>query len=338
MNTPASNTPTSPIIDIRNLSLEFPSRHGAVKALSDVSLTVNAGEIVGLVGESGSGKSVIAMTTMRLLPTGQFSVSDGSVSVLGRDVLGMTRAELEERRGKDIAMVFQEPMNALNPTMRIRAQLIDVIRRHQPLDKNAATARAKELLATMQITDVDRVMDSYPHMLSGGMRQRVLLAMAFSCEPSVLIADEPTTALDVLVQAEILRLIWHKANDLGTAVLFITHDMATVHQLCDRVYVLYAGTVVETGRTADVLKHPAHPYTKALLAAMPATQAAKADLTVIEGTVPSLVDAPPGCRFYNRCSVADDKCLTRPVMTAVIGSQPDHSAACWRLTEQGTAA
>ena len=325
----------TPLIDIRNLSLEFPSARGAVKALEDVTLCIQPGEIAGLVGESGSGKSVIAMTTMGLLPKAQFRHTRGTVHVLGGDVMAMTEAELERLRGRDIAMVFQEPMNALNPTIRIGHQITAILRRHQELDRRQARARALSLLESMQVDDAARVMDSYPHMLSGGMRQRVLLAMAFSCEPAVLVADEPTTALDVLVQAEILRLIWRKARDLGAAVLFITHDMAIVHRLCDRVYVLYAGEIAESGRTADVLRQPAHPYTRALLAAMPERQAPKAELAAIEGSVPLLIDPPAGCRFRERCPSADERCQTKPGMTAASTGGVNHYVACWRDSEQG---
>ncbi|MBW7836974.1 MAG: ABC transporter ATP-binding protein [Sphingomonadales bacterium] len=324
----------TPVIDICNLSLEFPSPRGAVKALKDVSLHINPGEIVGLVGESGSGKSVIAMSAMRLLPQGQFRQTGGTVRVLGSDIMAMSEAELERRRGRDIAMVFQEPMNALNPTIRIGRQITAILRRHQGIDHQTAIARALSLLESMQVDDALRVMDSYPHMLSGGMRQRVLLAMAFSCEPSVLVADEPTTALDVLTQAEILRLIWRKARDLGAAVLFITHDMAIVHQLCDRVYVLYAGEIAESGRTADVLRCPAHPYTRALLAAMPGSKQPKSALDAIDGTVPSLIDPPRGCRFQSRCKVADDQCGRKPAMEAVVAGAPEHEVACWRNSER----
>ncbi len=324
----------TPVIDICNLSLEFPSPRGDVKALKDVSLHINPGEIVGLVGESGSGKSVIAMSAMRLLPQGRFRQTSGTVRVLGSDIMAMSEAELERRRGRDIAMVFQEPMNALNPTIRIGRQITAILRRHQEIDHQTAVARAVLLLESMQVDDALRVMDSYPHMLSGGMRQRVLLAMAFSCEPSVLVADEPTTALDVLTQAEILRLIWRKARDLGTAVLFITHDMAIVHQLCDRVYVLYAGEIAESGRTADVLRCPAHPYTRALLAAMPGAKQPKSALDAIDGTVPSLIDPPLGCRFQSRCKLADDQCGRKPAMEAVAEGAPEHEVACWRNSER----
>ncbi len=326
-----------PVVDIQNLSLEFPTSRGAVKALKDVSLKVNPGEIVGLVGESGSGKSVIAMTAMRLVPQGQFRQTAGHVSVLGQDIMEMSGKDLERLRGGNIAMVFQEPMNALNPTIRIGQQIIAVIRQHQKLDHTSAKARALSLLEDMQIDNPRRVMDSYPHMLSGGMRQRVLLAMAFSCEPKVLVADEPTTALDVLVQAEVLRLIWHKARDLGTAVLYISHDMGTIQRLCDRVYVLYAGEIVESAATSDLLHKPAHPYTRALLAAMPAGQAPKSELAAIDGMVPSLIDPPEGCRFRSRCPLADNRCRNKPDMIPVQKGGEGHFVACWREEERSSA-
>lgn len=318
----------TPVLDIRQLSLEFPSPLGPAQVLDGLSLNIAPGEIVGLVGESGSGKSVTGMASMRLLDPRRYRVTAGSISLLGRDVMALPEFELASMRGRDVAMVFQEPMNALNPSIRVGRQIADVVRQHQGLERSAARSLALATLERMQIEDAARVMECYPHMISGGMRQRVLLAMAFSCHPRLLIADEPTTALDVLVQAEILRLLWHRARDLGTAVLFISHDMATVKQLCDRVYVLYAGQIVESGEVGRVLAQPAHPYTRALLQAMPATHGPGQRLLAIDGVVPSLIDPPTGCRFRSRCSRAEPACLVRPPMTSLEeGSR--HGVACW---------
>jgi len=309
------------LLSYRDFSLEFATPRGAVRALSHVSLDLHPGEIVGLVGESGSGKSVAAMTAMGLLPRGRYRVTDGSVHVLGQDVMALSRPALEALRGAEIAIIFQEPMNALNPSIRVGDQIIAVIRRHRAIGRREACTLAEALLGDMSITDPMAVMRLYPSALSGGMRQRVLIAMAFACDPKILIADEPTTALDVTVQAQILDILRERAGILGTAVLFISHDMAVVSQLCDRIYILYAGEVVESGDTRTVLGAPRHPYTRALLAALPDGHAPGSALAAIGGGVPSLIDPPPGCRFQPRCTRASDACLVRPPLA--------RGVACW---------
>ena len=316
-------------IQLSDLRLEFPTYGGAVKAIDGVSITVGKGEIVGLVGESGSGKSVTAMSIIRLLPPDSQRIVGGSISVLGRDMLQLSEGELQSVRGDDVAMVFQEPMNALNPTMRIGDQLRQVIRRHQKVSEAEATARALELLRDMRIGDPDRVLRNYPFELSGGMRQRILLAMAFSCRPDVLIADEPTTALDVTIQAQVLALMQQKARETGSSVLFITHDMAVVAQLCDRVYVMYAGQVVEQGTTEEVLYTPQHPYTQALLRSLPELAEPQQPLPTIQGLVPNLIDPPAGCRFRERCHFAHQRCHEMPEMLAADGT--GRAARCWLL-------
>src|SRR6185437_376068 len=232
----------------------------------------------------------------------------GSIHVLGRDMLAASEREMEEVRGKLVSMVFQEPMNALNPTIRIGRQITEVIHRHERVSAAAAEARAEGLLAEMQVPDARRVMGNYPFELSGGMRQRVLLAMAFSCNPKVLIADEPTTALDVTVQAQVLALLRERARERGTSVLFISHDLAVVAQLCDRIYVMYAGRVVEQGPTARVLGRPLHPYSAALLRSLPEQAAPKAPLAAIPGMAASLADPAAGCAFRPRCAFAHERC------------------------------
>jgi peptide/nickel transport system ATP-binding protein len=263
----------NPAIDIERLSLSFTAAgQAASPVLRAVSLQVGSGEIVGLVGESGSGKSTLALALSRLLPTRGVALS-GAVRVNGQDVMALQGAALQRWRGAELAVVFQEPMNALNPSLSIGRQLGEVICRHQRLDANAAQREAQRLLGSLRIDDPARVLTRYPNALSGGMRQRVLIAMAFACRPKVLIADEPTTALDVTVQAEVLRIIREQAAALGTAVLFISHDLTLVRQLCERVYVLHRGVVVESGRSEQVLRCPAHAYTQALLDALPARHA-----------------------------------------------------------------
>ncbi|WP_213991102.1 ABC transporter ATP-binding protein [Sodalis sp. dw_96] len=317
-----------PVLDITALEVNFPVYGGMVKALNRVTLRVGNGEIVGLVGESGSGKSVTAMMVMGLLPKGSFQVAGGGIRVLDRDILQAGEAEMRTLRGSLMSMIFQEPMTALNPTRRIGRQMCEVIRLHQRLPLPAAKRRAITLLQEMHIADAAGVMERYPFELSGGMRQRVLIAMAFSCEPQLIIADEPTTALDVTVQRQVLLLLQRKARASGTAVLFITHDMAVVSQLCDRVYVMYAGTVVESGPTAQVIRQPAHPYTRGLINATPEGAIPRSPLPAIPGTVPDLTQLPPGCAFRDRCRYGDDQCQRRPAPDTFLTAD-GQQAACW---------
>jgi peptide/nickel transport system ATP-binding protein len=318
----------APVLEIDNLQLVFPVYGGEVKALNQVSLSVNAGEIVGVVGESGSGKSVTAMMAMRLLPPDGFTITGGALRMLGTDVVRASEEQMRTLRGARVAMIFQEPMNALNPTRKIGRQMCEVICLHQKLSKAQARQKAIGLLDDMQIADAEQVMSRYPFELSGGMRQRVLIAMAFSCEPELIIADEPTTALDVTVQRQVLRLLQRKARASGTAVLFITHDMAVVSQLCDRVYVMYAGHVIESGNTADVIETPSHPYSVGLLQAAPENGEPRSLLKAIPGTVPNLAKLPQGCAFRGRCHHADDHCLITPALSP-LAPFPQQSVACW---------
>ncbi|WHZ39047.1 ABC transporter ATP-binding protein [Rahnella bonaserana] len=318
----------APVLEIDNLQLVFPVYGGEVKALNQVSLSVNAGEIVGVVGESGSGKSVTAMMAMRLLPPDGFTITGGALRMLGTDVVHASEEQMRTLRGARVAMIFQEPMNALNPTRKIGRQMCEVICLHQKLSKAQAWQKAIGLLDDMQIADAEQVMSRYPFELSGGMRQRVLIAMAFSCEPELIIADEPTTALDVTVQRQVLRLLQRKARASGTAVLFITHDMAVVSQLCDRVYVMYAGHVIESGNTADVIETPSHPYSVGLLQAAPENGEPRSLLKAIPGTVPNLAKLPQGCAFRGRCHHADEHCLITPALSP-LAPFPQQSVACW---------
>ncbi|MFV0284638.1 MAG: ABC transporter ATP-binding protein [Castellaniella sp.] len=327
----------APVLEVRDLSLEFPVFGGAVRALGGVSLRVMPGEIVGVVGESGSGKSVTAMAALRLLPVGGYRVTGGSLRLCGEDVLAASESRMRQWRGRRAAMIFQEPMTALNPTRRIGDQLAGVLRAHHRLDRRAALDRASALLRDMMIPDPARTLRAYPFELSGGMRQRVMVAMAFSCDPALLIADEPTTALDVTVQRQVLQLLRHRARERGAAILFITHDMAVVSQFCDRVYVMYAGTVVEQGPTHQVLSAPRHPYTRGLLDGLPERAGPGADLVAIPGRVPDMRQPPSGCVFFDRCAFADQTCRRRPELqpldAAQDGSVP--AAACWHPLESG---
>lgn len=311
---------TNPVLEIRDLSLEFPVFGGSVHALNSVNLCVMPGEIVGVVGESGSGKSVTAMAALRLLPRDSYRVTGGSLYLAGEDVLAAPESLVRQWRGKRAAMIFQEPMTALNPTRRIGDQLVEVLRVHHTLNRPEALARAQVLLRDMMIPDPAQVLRSYPFELSGGMRQRVVVAMAFSCDPALLIADEPTTALDVTVQQQVLQLLRRKARERGAAILFITHDMAVVSQFCDRTYVMYAGTVLEQGPTAQVLHDPRHPYTRGLLDGLPDRAAPGSELAAIPGQVPDMRQPPHGCVFFERCSYADEQCRQRPVLMPMVDS------------------
>ncbi|MFH8135779.1 ABC transporter ATP-binding protein [Pantoea osteomyelitidis] len=315
------------ILTIENLRLSFPIYQGEVSVLNNVSMHINRGEIVGVVGESGSGKSVTAMLSMRLIPQDTYQINSGKLEVLGRDVLNASEVEMREMRGDKVAMIFQEPMTALNPTRRIGKQMVDVIRQHRSLNQKQASARAVELLSDMQIADPANVMDRYPFELSGGMRQRVMIALAFSCDPDLLIADEPTTALDVTVQRQVLRLLKQKARSTGTAVLFISHDMAVVSQVCDRLYVMYAGSVIESGLTNTVLTKPLHPYSAGLLECTPDGSEPRSELASIPGTVPNLAKLPVGCAFRDRCFAAGEACSDKPSLRRSVNSE--RQVACW---------
>ena len=282
---------SSPVLTVSHLSLGFVGLDETVAALKDVSISVEAGEIVGLVGESGSGKSVTAMSILRLLPAGKSAYS-GAITALGHEVLLANARELQTMRGGEVAMIFQEPMTALNPVLRAGDHITDVILRHRSMPRGDAETLALGLLKDLHIGDPLRVMQSYPHELSGGMRQRVMIAMAFSCQPKLIIADEPTTALDVTVQAQILSLLKERAAATQASVLLISHDLAVVAQLCDRVYVMYRGEIVEQGATADVIRRPQHAYTRALLNALPEGKAPKSRLETVAATMRGETAAP----------------------------------------------
>ena len=316
------------VLTIDNVRLSFPVYQGQVNVLNNISLHIDRGEIVGVVGESGSGKSVTAMLAMRLLPAGSYHIHSGAITLMGHDMLNLTEKTLRDIRGSKVAMIFQEPMTALNPTRRIGKQMVDVIRQHRPMSLREARARAIELLADMQIADPQSVLKRYPFELSGGMRQRVMIAIAFSCEPDLLIADEPTTALDVTVQRQVLRLLKQKARATGTAVLFISHDMAVVSQVCDRLYVMYAGAVIESGNTGEVLQQPQHPYSIGLLNSAPDKGEPRTPLRSIPGTVPNLARLPAGCAFRERCFAAGEACGITPTLQAH-DSAAGRQAACW---------
>lgn len=325
-NTVAHKSPRA-VLTIQDLWVEFPVFGGSVQAINGVNLHVNAGEVVGLVGESGSGKSVTAMMAMRLLPEHQYQLKKGHIRLTEHDVLACSEKQMQALRGSEVAMIFQEPMTALNPTMKIGQQMVDVILHHDAqCGRKEAKARVLKLLKTMYIADAERVFDAYPFELSGGMRQRIMVAMAFSCAPQLLIADEPTTALDVTVQKQVLNLLKEQAQRMQTALLIITHDMAVVSQYCERVYVMYAGSVVESGPTTQIIQNPLHPYTQGLLAGIPTPETRGKLLSTIAGQPPNLQHLPVGCAFRERCSQVFDACAVRPAMYTVGNQQ---KAACW---------
>ncbi len=291
-----------PLLEIDNLQVGFDTEAGLPRAVDGVSMSVAAGQTLGLVGESGCGKSVTAASVLRLVPSPPGVMLGGAIRFDGQDILKLPRDALQQLRGREIAMVFQDPMTSLNPVFTIERQLWEVLSLRFGLDRAAARQRAAEMLRTVGIADPEARLAVYPHELSGGMKQRVMIAMALLCEPRLLIADEPTTALDVTVQAQILHLMRELQRKTGTALLFITHDMGVIAEMCDAVVVMYAGRVVERRPVVELFEAPRHPYTRGLLDSIPRKGVAhKAELPTIEGTVPSLLHPPPGCRFADRC-------------------------------------
>ncbi|MDY7100621.1 MAG: ABC transporter ATP-binding protein [Actinomycetota bacterium] len=296
-----------PVLSVEGLGVEFSSDRGWLRVVDDVTFRVGRGETVGLVGESGSGKSVTSLAVMGLLPQ-RSSRTSGTIGFGGVDLRSLSRRELEDRRGREVSMIFQEPMTSLNPAFTIGDQISTAVRRHFGGSRREAKGRALEMLESVGIPNPRQRLDEYPHQFSGGMRQRAMIALALSCRPKLLIADEPTTALDVTIQAQILDLIRESAADNDMSVLFITHDLGVVADICDRVVVMYAGQVVEEGTAEEVFLAPRHPYGEGLLRAMPSVEGANHELAVIPGTVPPPWQFPDGCRFAERCGYAEPAC------------------------------
>jgi peptide/nickel transport system permease protein len=319
------------LLEVRDLCIEFETDAGRVRVVEDVSFDVGAGKIVGLVGESGCGKTVSSLAILRLLPSPPAEIVGGSIRFNGRDLLDMDFDELREVRGRDIAMVFQDPLASLDPSFTVGYQLIEAIRLHEKLSRAAARDRAARLLESVQIPDPSQRLSSYPHQLSGGMRQRVMIAMALSCHPRLLVADEPTTALDVTVQAQIVELLNALRETEDLAVLFVTHDLALISELSDEVAVMYAGQVVEQAATADLFTRPRHPYTAALLAASGGTRDTAERQALMSGQVPQGGQFPSGCRFHPRCAYAEEACRSEPVLLLAAGQ--DRQSRCRRLDE-----
>jgi peptide/nickel transport system ATP-binding protein len=305
----------TPLLEVTNLTTHFATRNGALKAVDGVSFTVNAGEIIGLVGESGSGKSVTGFSILGLVdPPGK--IVSGSVKLAGEELVGLAPDKLRAIRGRRISMVFQDPSATLNPVLTIGRQMELAIAAHERVSAGAARARAAEALTKVGIPDAARRLDAHPHQFSGGMRQRVAIAIALLNRPALVICDEPTTALDVSIQAQILTEMKALARDLGTAMIWISHDLATVSSVASRLLVMYAGRIIEEGPVASLLRAPRHPYTAGLLASLPANAEPGRDLVQIPGTTPSLFDLPPGCAFAPRCPRVAPVCATMPALVA----------------------
>ncbi|HNR95476.1 MAG TPA: ABC transporter ATP-binding protein [Anaerolineae bacterium] len=316
------------LLQVKGLKTQFFTQDGVVNAVNAIDFDLNEGETLGIVGESGCGKSVSVLSLMRLIPTPPGRVVGGEAWFQGRDLIKMDNEEIRSVRGNKIAMIFQDPMTSLNPVLTINQQVSEALELHLGMDKRQARRRTVELLDLVRIPDAANRIDDYPHQFSGGMRQRVMIAMGLSCNPQLLIADEPTTALDVTIQAQITDLVRQLKNEIGMAVIWITHDLGIVAGLADRVNVMYAGFIIESADVKDLYADPRHPYTLGLLGSIPRLDAErKTRLTPIEGLPPDLIDMPPGCPFAPRCRYALDKCLTEnPVLETVARR---HTVACW---------
>jgi oligopeptide/dipeptide ABC transporter ATP-binding protein len=322
------------LLDVRDLQTQFHTSGGVVRAVDGVSWDVRAGETVALVGESGCGKSVSALSVMRLVSAPAGRIVGGQIRFKGRDLLALSDDEMRKVRGREIGMIFQEPMTSLNPVLTVGRQVTETMEIHLGMTPTQSRARAGEILGLVGISDPERRLRQYPHQFSGGMRQRIMIAMAMSCNPSLILADEPTTALDVTIQAQILELLKDLSRKLGVAMLMITHNLGVVARYADRVNVMYAGRIVERGTAREIYANPRHPYTLGLLRSVPRLdEPRKSRLDPITGQPPDLTRLPPGCAFAPRCTFVVDRCrVDRPELATVA---PDHTAACWeseRLT------
>ncbi len=319
---------TEPLLSVTDLRTQFFTADGVIRAVDGVSFSIDPAETLGIVGESGCGKSVTALSILRLLPRRLARVVGGSIRFQGTDLLSLPEPAMRDIRGNRIAMIFQEPMTSLNPVLTIGEQIAEALRIHQGLDSSRALTRARDMLEMVRMPDAPRQLAAFPHQLSGGMRQRAMIAMGLACEPALLIADEPTTALDVTIQAQILTLMLELRQRTGAAVLLITHDLGVIAETCQRVIVLYAGRVVEQATVEELFDRPAHPYTRGLLASRPArTGVRRRRLTEIPGMVPSLREPITGCAFAPRCALVTDLCRSTAPSLAAIGT--GHDVACW---------
>ncbi len=320
----------TPELLVKNLKVSFATLKKELIAVRGISYQLNQGEILALVGESGCGKTVSALSILRLIQEPPGKIMSGEILFAGKDLLKLKKKELQNLRGKDIAMIFQDPMTSLNPVLTIGEQIIETLLRHTSLSRKKAREKSFRLLEQVEIPSPKQKLDQYPHQLSGGMRQRAMIAMALSCSPRILIADEPTTALDVLIQAQILSLLKRIKNDTQMSILLITHDLGVVAEVAERVMVMYAGEIVESGLVDDIFRSPLHPYTLGLMESIPkleTTQQKLPKLKEISGTMPSLLQVPTGCPFHPRCSAAETRCKTdKPKLKKI---SQTHSVSCW---------
>jgi oligopeptide/dipeptide ABC transporter ATP-binding protein len=326
------------VLEVRDLQTQFHTDAGIARAVDGVSFSIGAGKTLALVGESGSGKSVTALSIMRLLPEPPGKIAGGSIKLHGKELLSLPEDDMRRVRGNGISMIFQEPMTALNPVFRVGSQIASALRVHRPMSKKEARERAIELLYRVGIPSPDERVDDYPHQMSGGMRQRVMIAMALACDPHLLIADEPTTALDVTIQAQILDLLRKLQSDSGMSILMITHNLGIVAEMADEVAIMYAGKIVEHGPMRSIFASPSHPYTIGLFKSLPSMSRPGERLYAIRGSVPPATRFPGGCRFHPRCPHAMDIC--RSEIPPLIPMAPDHESACWlqdadAMKEQG---
>ena len=311
-----------PLLSVRNLVIEFTTRYGPVRAVDGVSFDIYPNETLGIVGESGCGKTVTGLSLLRLIPSPPGRIVSGEILLQGRDLTKLSEQEMQSLRGNEISMIFQEPMTALNPVLTVGTQMVDVLRRHRKLTRKQAKVDAIEMLSKVGIPVPHKRINEYPHELSGGMRQRTMIAMALSCNPKLLIADEPTTALDVTTQAQVLEQIVKLQDEFQMSVILITHDLGVVAETCQRALVMYCGEVIESADIVSLFEHPRHPYSRGLLDSIPKLREEKlAELPIIPGMVPDLMHLPPGCRFADRCSRVTDECrLQRPALSAEAGA------------------
>jgi len=322
------------LLQVKDLRTHFFTDEGVVRAVDGISYDVQEGETMGLVGESGCGKSVSALSILRLIPSPPGKIVGGEVWFDGQDLLKVDEDEIRHVRGNRIAMIFQEPMTSLNPVLTIGRQITEALELHLKMNRNAANHRAVELLELVGIPEAHTRLNDYPHQFSGGMRQRVMIAMALSCNPKLLLADEPTTALDVTIQAQILEIMARLSSEFGTAVIIITHNLGVVARYANRVNVMYAGKIVESGSAREIYGRPRHPYTLGLLRSVPRLDEARRDkLVPIEGLPPDLANIPPGCSFYPRCSYRIDRCRQEEPPLMLVDAK--HYAACWVDVRQG---
>ena len=321
----------SALLEVCDLFLEFKTARGRLKALNGITFTVQAGEVFGLVGETGCGKTVTGLSVLRLLPRSAL-ITGGQVLFEGTDLLRLPQSQIESMRGSKIAMIFQDPSTSLNPVFTVGSQIERVVRQHMPVTRGQAREKTLSVLSAVGLPDVERIMGSYPHQLSGGMQQRVMIAMALSCNPRLLIADEPTTALDVTIQAQILKLLRDLQRKFDLSIILITHNLGIIAQTCDRLAVLYGGRVAEAGPTREIFNHPQHPYTRGLMSAIPNAEARGKKMATIPGTVPSNPGAMTGCTFAPRCAFVMERCTVETPPLYPLGG--NHASACF-LAEAG---